>query len=430
MNLSLKEKVSKITSSPGVYIFKDSKKEILYIGKASNLKKRVFSYFTRPLNNKLKNLVDKALDIEVVETGSEIEALFLESELIKRYKPFFNVEWRDEKNFLYLEITKENFPGVFLVRQPADKASIYFGPFVESNILKKSLRILRQIFGFRTAKKFPHKLCFWGRIKKCPCSGISQDEYQKNIKALVNFLKGKTAKVINDLEKEMQKLAATHEYEKAALIRDKIDALKLLGQKHLFNDLTVDLKKDEGLLELANVLSLKNLSKKIEAYDISNIFGKEATGSMIVFEQGLPAKQLYRRFKIKTVSGINDYQMIAEVLQRRFGRFGGGDPAFKSLPDLIIIDGGKGHLSTALKVLKEKKLSIPTIALAKKNEEIYKMRDQGSEIRGKEKEVKFEKIVLPKTSASLKLLQRIRDESHRFAIAYHYLLRRKHFLKK
>lgn len=415
----LKKALTEAPLASGVYFFKDKKGKVIYVGKASNLKKRLSQYLQKEAEIRpfIGDMLAKAESVSFIETDSEFSALLLESEMIKRYKPKYNERWKDEKNFLWVQITtSEDWPKLFLVRRPLPDKNTYFGPFVDTGSLKKSLRVLRNIFPFITNKKFPHKKCFWGHLGKCPCWGMDQKEYRKNIKNLIRFFKGQKEKIIAEFEKEMQKLAKNKEFEKAALVRDKILALKKINEVKLFSDYEIDISKDIALSELTEKLNLPKIPWRIECYDISNLFGKDATGSLVVFEGGIPQKEAYRRFKIKTVKKIDDYAMMYEVLKRRFEKLKAKDPAFSQMPDLVIIDGGKGHLGVALRVLQDFNFNIPAIALAKKNEEIYKLKEQGEG---------FDKVVLPENSPALFLLQRIRDEAHRFAIVYHHLLERK-----
>jgi excinuclease ABC subunit C len=421
----LLKKVNKLPFLPGVYIFKNKAGHILYIGKAARLKNRVRSYFKKPLPDpRLYRLVDQIAKINHLLCDSEIEALILESELIKRYKPKYNVEWKDDKNFLYIGITKEEFPRIFEIRPPLPENTRFFGPFTDASAVRNTLKTLRKIFPYHTCPKLPNKACLQYFIKGCPapCIGaISKNEYKRMVKNLIDVLSGKKNKVMKQMEKEMGEKSAKHEYEKAALLRDRIFNLKKIRQTVIFDEASGQrLKADEALNSLFKVLRLTKLPRRIEAYDVSNIAGKQACGSMIVFQDGLPKKKEYKRFKIRTVKGIDDYKMMKEILTRRLKQ---SWPASHReelasrgwlLPDLIIIDGGKGQLSVGIEVLRKSGLekSISVIGLAKKKEEI---------IIKKERE--FEIVNLPKSSKVLHLLQRIRDEAHRFAISYHEKLR-------
>jgi len=407
-----------IPEAAGVYFFKDQRGKILYIGKAANLRKRINQYFQKKLDPRLSQMINQAYKVDFIKTDSEIAALLLESEMIKRYQPKYNIELKDDKNFLWIKITlKEDFPGLFLVRQPWPDQSEYFGPFTDAKALRTTLKLLRRIFPFRTTTQYPHPLCLWGHLKMCPCLGMTKKEYQKSIKNLIRFLKGQSQKVIEALEKEMRKFAQLQEFEKAAQLRDKISLLKRLKEMIIFgHQERLELEADLALKSLAKTLGLPSLPARIECYDVSNLAGQEATGSMVVFQNGLPAKDQYRKFKIKRVRGIDDYAMMKEILDRRFKEDW-------PLADLIVIDGGKGQVGAAGKVLEDYRLKIPLIGLAKRKEEIYALRKSGP--KGQRGEQFFEKIVLPSDSPALFLLQRLRDEAHRWALIYHRLLRQK-----
>lgn len=414
--MNLERQVNNLPEKAGVYFFKNKTGKILYIGKAANLKKRLAQYFQKIIGSKFSRMLEEASKIDFIETDSEISALLLESEMIKRYKPSYNERWKDEKNFLYLKITTtEDFPRLYLVRFPLDDKNKYFGPFTDAGALKKSLKILRKIFPFRTASSFPHPVCLWGHLKRCPCFGISKEDYKKIIKKIILFFSGQQEKVKKELEGEMEKASEKRDFERAASLRDELQNLEKLNEMTVFGqEESLKIKLDQALLELYKKLELSHLPYKIECYDISNLFGQEAVGSLVIFKDGLPAKDEYRKFRIKMVKKIDDYAMMKEVLRRRLGH------REEVLPDLIIIDGGKGQVNAALGVLSESKLDIPVIGLAKKREEIYKRRGPSPKLRAN-----FEKIILAKDSAALYLVQRIRDEAHRFAIIYHRLLREK-----
>ena len=406
------QQLNKLPLEPGVYIFKDASRKILYIGKAAKLRNRVKSYFQNAatLELRLQSMVNQIFKIDFLKTESEISALVLESEMIKRYKPKYNIEWKDDKNFLYIKIAKERFPYIKEVRPPLEQDATYLGPFTDAGAVRKTLKFLRVIFPYRTCQKLPQKPCLFYYINRCgaPCIGnISEKEYSANLKKIILFIKGKQKSIILGLEKDMKKASKNEEFEKAAFLRDQIENLKRVKDLKVFYDEEKSfIKSDEALTSLTKILNLPAIPRRIEAYDVSNIFGKQATGSMVVFQDGLPFKNEYKRFKIRTVSGINDIAMISEVLRRRFKQSW-------ILPDLIIVDGGKGQLGGVLSVLKQLGLKIPTIGLAKRNEEII--------IKQKEYGV----IRLKKDEKALHLIQRIRDEAHRFAIFYHEKLRTK-----
>lgn len=414
MDKKILKQINKLPLLPGVYLFKDRKGKILYIGKAAKLKLRVKSYFNKPLSDlRLNQMVTKITQIKHILCDSEIEALILESEFICRYKPKYNIEWKDDKNFLYIMITKEEIPRVSEIRPPLLEKAIYLGPFTDAQAVRNTLKNIRRIFPYRSCKNLPQKACLQYYIKRCPapCTGsISLTDYKKTIKNLVNVLSGKKEKIILEIEKAMKIKAREKKFEEAAELRDRLFDLKKIRQTVIFDETKKDnLEVDESLINLAKVLILPQIPRRIEAYDISNISGHQATGSMIVFESGLPAKKEYKKFKIKKIKGINDCKMMKEILERRFKNNW-------QIPDLIIIDGGKGQLNSALEAIKKANLKMPIniIGLAKKKEEIIIKKGHN-----------FHIINLPNSSKVLHLLQRIRDEAHRFAIIYHTKLKEK-----
>lgn len=407
--------------SSGIYQFLDKKNEILYVGKAKNLKNRVSSYFSKsiPLEEKTRQLVGKIHLIKIVKTQSEIESFLLEAELIKKIKPFYNIKMTDDKSYIFIRITlKYKYPAILLSRQNNDKKSIYFGRFPNSGSVKNVLKTLRKIFPYQNVLNHPKKKCLYNHIGLCPCPPVltidELTEYKKNVKHIIQFLKGNTKKVLRDLEKERNEFSKIYEFEKAQEIQQKINAINYVttDTRNPFDyqinpNLEEDLRKNH-MENLVKVLSENGVSiktaQRIECYDISNISGTLATGSMVVFENGEKNGNEYRRFKIKRTKGPNDFAMMKEVLQRRLKNDW-------KLPDLFIIDGGKGQLSSVVEVLNELKINIPAVGLAKRLETIITS-------DGKE-------ILLPRSSEALKLVMRIRDEAHRFAVTYHRKLRSK-----
>jgi excinuclease ABC subunit C len=550
INNELEIKIQNLPQLPGIYQFKDATGKVIYVGKAKNLRNRVRSYFVKsqPPNPKLTALVSKIHDIEVIVTSSEVEALILEANLIKKLKPRYNVNLKDDKSYPYIAITNEPFPRVFSTRKIKMDGTRYFGPYTDAYSLKQTLKLIRDVFMVRSCKyyideevirKRKIKVCLDYHIKKCggPCEGlVSKEEYNKMIEQVVQLINGKIDALVKSLKEQMEKLANELRFEEAAILRDKIKALeiytskqsvvsfepidrdifaiahdgedacavlfkvrdgKLVGSQQFFmtgvaykeekeiietlltqyylnseyvpseilipeeieeknpiekwlserKNSNVKIRTPENedesrlmsmckinaryhldeyriqkikakekfapsvLIELQKELHLDRLPRRIECFDISNIQGSDIVASVVVFENGKPKKSEYRKFKIRSISGKpDDFASMEEVIMRRYSRIlnEGG-----KMPDLIVIDGGKGQLSSALKSLE--KLGIknqPIIALAKKFEEIYFPNLESPQS-------------LPKSSPALYLLQRIRNEAHRFAITFHRDVREK-----
>ncbi|MDD5044015.1 MAG: excinuclease ABC subunit UvrC [Candidatus Omnitrophica bacterium] len=411
--MDLENKIKALPESSGVYIFKDKAGKILYIGKAANLKKRVSSYFTRYLSDKNQRMVSQAADIEYILTPSEAQAELKEAAMIKDNLPRYNVALKDDKSFPLIRISDEAYPQIAICRR-AKKSALdrarYFGPYTNAKLLRQALKTIRRIFGFRSCKRLPRDPCLYYRLNLCPgpCAGhISIPAYREIIANVILFLEGKQETLVKKLAEQMKKLSAEKKYEAAALIRDQVSALASIKKEFSENDFI------SGLDELMHKLKLPKLPERVEAFDISNISGQEATGSMVSFLKGTPDKNNYRRFRIKTVKGTNDYAMLAEVVRRRYARLKEGG---KALPDLILIDGGRQHLLTAERQLLSLGLEIPMISLAKEKEHIYALSRR-------------EPLSLPADSKALHLVQHIRDEAHRFALSYHHVLRRKKLIE-
>ena len=466
------EQVKNLPQTSGVYLFRDQAANPLYVGKATNLRDRVCSYFqeSADLGSKTQLMVSQIAKIEHFETETEIEALLLEADLIKRLKPKYNRRLKDNKAFPLIKITRETFPRVTIARKKDEKAT-YFGPFPRGSIVKV-LRIIRRAFPYRSCPKAKFERykklgrgCLFFDLELCPapCLGqISPEDYKNQISELKKFLRGRGEKIIQNLKLKMQNEAEEKNFEEALMLRDKILRLNYIRQKFRTPDvseLDINLPEDQRqkeLEELQVVLGLSRVPKRIEAYDISNISGKMATGSMVVFENGEAKKDHYRRFKIRLGEEPNDVGMIKEILERRFKRATtalsnhskfisesntipetGSDRAlnqvqgdrkidrsFEMVPDLILVDGGKGQLNAAFEVIKEKGMKIPAAALAKREEQIYFCAHTA--VEGKCGSILMQgPIRLPRDSRALQLLQRIRDESHRFALFYHRKLRSK-----
>lgn len=398
--------LKKIPETPGIYIFKNAKNEVLYIGKAANLKRRVTSYFSRSHDSRIEKLISEIKKAEFRKTDSAIEALILESQLIKKYDPIYNIREKDDKSFLYVEITKEKFPRVLLVRgkelNPITSSSLY-GPFISASSIREALRILRKIFpwSFHLPENVgkAKRPCLDYQIGLCPgvcVNVISQNDYLKNIRCLKIFFQGKKKKLIKKLESEMKKASKTLEFEQAAKLRKQIFALKHIQDIALLNTPEISNSK----------FKIPNPVKRIEGYDVSNISGASAVGVMVVFKDNKPDKNEYRKFKIQSIQTPDDIGMLREVLDRRLNH------SEWLLPDLILVDGGRGQVNAIEKILMEHGLKIPTIGIAKGRER------KRNDFIGK----------IPNWTEE-KTLINIRNEAHRFSKNYHSYLRSRNFLK-
>lgn len=395
----------KLPETPGVYFMRGGKGAILYIGKAGNLKRRVSSYFLRPLEYRLQKMVSEIKKIDIKQTDTSLEALILESQLIKKYLPPYNVREKDDKSFLFVEITRDEFPRVLLVRgkdiKNEEKSTIErYGPFVEAGSLKEALRLIRKIFPFNTHTKEEIEKylntnvrpCFNWQIGLCPgicAAAITKGEYTKTIRNIKLIFDGKKHRLVEVLEKEMREVALLQEFELAEKKKRQLFALQ-----HI-NDIAL-IKESE--LSTINY----QLETRIEGYDISNISGTSAVGSMVVFIKNKPAKKEYKKFKIRTITGANDVGMLQEVLRRRLKHF-----EWK-YPHLFLIDGGKPQVNIARAVLAEFGIEIPVVGIAKGAER------KRNDIIG---DIPY--------GIDKNILIRIRDEAHRFAIYYHRKLRGK-----
>lgn len=527
----MKERLKNVPLQPGVYLYKDNDGRVIYVGKARVLRNRMRSYFQSPqgLQPKVKAMMARVKDFDYIVTGTEVEALILESNLIKAYQPRYNIDLRDDKTYPYLKVTAEKFPRLCIVREKKDKTSRYYGPYTEVGSLRETIKLITGIFPLRTCKSMRNhsRPCLNYDLGKClaPCSGrVSEEEYRQMVDGIIDFLDGKSQQLAEQIVAEMKEAAAQLEFEKAARLRDKATAIKVLmekqqvsldrpyemdiigmtggeqhklvlvfrlragkivakdtfwlkknideedgevlgfflrqyytedhdipteiivsglpsdaelleawlrekgdsrcriwqpsrGDKKKLLDMVMDntsllwdermqeeSRNQQVLLELARTLELEVVPERIECYDVSHLAGEETVASMTVVTGGKADRKAYRRFKIKTDQN-NDYAALSETLQRRFQESGQGNPAFLPEPDLILIDGGLGQVNAVQMVMDELKLDIPVIGLAKKNEEIYR-----PGVR--------EPLRLPRRHEGLRLLQRLRDEAHRFAIQY------------
>lgn len=528
MSIDIKD-AKKLPKSPGVYLMKDMENRVIYVGKASSLRDRVSQYFRDSDSPKTRMLVRNIDGLEYIITGTEVEALVLESNLIKEHAPRYNVKLRDDKSYPFIRITKDEFPRICIARRRERDGGAYFGPYPDSRAVRELIKMASGLGIRRCRKKLPCPACLNYHIKQCaaPCIGaVTKEEYSGIIRNVSELLKGRHSQLIQSLNQEMEALSKEQEYEKAAHIRDQINALQELSVKQRVNlpgqkeqdvlayaiagqkaamqvfhvsegklrgrdtftlsmagsdenemlssfikqyyldtippqeliipveisdgsislwlaDKSSRLKtpkntvekglmnlaqenarmligqellhegKNEALLALQKALALPAAPSVIEAFDISNISGTDATGSLVAFENGKPDKKNYRRFKIKTVEGPDDFAMMGEVVRRAYSR---RKEEGKRMPDLVLIDGGKGQLNAALAAIGSLGLSLDVAALAKEFEYIF--------LPGMEAPV-----ILPEGSPALKLVQWVRDEAHRFAVGYHRKLRRKRIVE-
>jgi len=395
------------------------------VGKAKDLKSRVSSYFANPtlLLGKTKIMVPQIKKIKITIVESELEALLLEAFFIKKFNPKYNVLLKDGKSYILIRITvKDDFPKILLARREDDPKSIYFGPFTNSTAVRLVLKTIRRIFPYQSVLNHPKKLCLYNHLGLCPCPPVFADlkefknSYRKNIKGIVRMLEGQSKQIMKELENERKKASKSENYEQALDLQRKINALSIVTEpfhKPFEYDVNPNLRIDirmQELNELIKILnqhefSLKKL-KRIECYDISNTQGTNSTGSMVVLTGGEIDKSQYRRFKIRESGKPDDFAMMKEVLKRRFNH------EEWQMPNLVIVDGGKGQVSAALEALTELGIKIPLIGLAKREETIIVPKSDT-----------FAEILLPKSSPALQIIMRIRDEAHRFAITYHKKLR-------
>jgi len=435
----LKSLVSQLPLVPGCYLFKDINGKIIYVGKAKVLKHRVGSYFNTGIESGTKThaLVARINDIDWVEAESELEAFVLEAELIKKYRPKYNINLKDDKSYLYIVIRNEKISGtlipiVFTARKSdLKKGDLSFGPYPDGFTAKYVVKTIRKIFPFRDCSitKFNRykklgRRCLFGDLDLCsaPCENNDLVSYKKNISNVKKFLSGESRSVVKDLTKKMNESSKQLNYEDASYYRDLISKFEYITKhfrspdQYIENPYLLDDLANESLADLVQGAPLlQEIPNRIECYDIANLSGKEAVGSMVVAINGKLDKSEYKKFRIKLKNTPDDFGMLREVLSRRLSHET-PDTKLKSwgLPDLLVIDGGKGQVSSILDVVKTLELDIPVIGLAKKYETIvYKKGDN------------FVEIVLDKSNKGLKLLITLRDEAHRFAQKYHHYLRSK-----
>jgi len=423
------QKVRTFPTTPGVYLMKDAEGRVIYVGKAVNLRSRAGSYFTKAaqVERRTADLVTEIADIDFVQTDSEVDALLMEARLIKDVQPKYNSQLKDDKTFPYLQITThEDFPRVEFTRTPATKGVRLYGPFTSAGQLRGTIAVLQKIFRFRTCSLDIDegderwrwfRPCLLASIKQCtaPCNmQISKEDYRKDIKRLRMFLDGKKDRLLKSMEKDMLQASKDLQFEKAARIRDEIQSLQTLNLRGNLEDhaqpevFYIDPRK--GLAGLKQILKLNELPRRIEGIDIAHLQGGETVASLVQFIDGLPFKHGYKRYKIRSVEGVDDYASMREVVTRRFRRLTQEGEAF---PDLLLIDGGKGQLNAVMQTFEALGIAPPmTISLAKREEKIY-VPGQADPHR------------LSRHAYALRLLQYVRDESHRFAQHYHHTLRQK-----
>ncbi|AQT67468.1 Excinuclease ABC subunit C [Anaerohalosphaera lusitana] len=432
----IRAKIKDFPAAPGLYFMKDARDTVLYIGKAKNLRSRVASYFQRSSDlassrgQWIVDMVSRTRTVDYLECESEIDAVLREARLIKDIHPPYNSQLTDDKSFPYLEITtQDDFPGVYITRNPKSDKSRLFGPFTTGRDLRAVLVLLQKIYKFRTchleidaadAKRRFFRPCLLYSIKQCtaPCAArIDKDEYRKLIGDLTRFLNSKRSTVLADLRRKMNKASKDLDFERAAMYRDRVRLIERLDERGSVEDHVQPevFAKDptDALDRLRKILKADEPIRIIEGFDIAHISGTDTVASLVKFIDGRPFKSGYRRFKIKTVKGIDDYASMKEVITRRYRQAAKGE---ELLPDLILIDGGRGQLNAALAALHEIDAPVPLIiGLAKKHEEIFTP-DREDPIR------------LAAHNPARKLLQYVRDEAHRFAQHYHHILRKKSLL--
>lgn len=423
---SIKQKLQNLPDQPGVYIMRDKAGRIIYIGKASSLRNRVRHYFQqatlRSADPKLRGLIRGIADFDVIPVRTEAEAILTEGRMIKEYRPRYNVYFRDDKRFLLLRLHPDDpWPRFEPCRLDRKDGALYFGPYASSRAARTALDFVQRRFGIRECRpRIPgpddHKHCHADIVRFCsaPCIGkITPDDYRSRVNEAIAFLRGERPELLREVEDQMRAAAERMDYEEAAALRDTLLLLRRAIRERARGTGQLHLKPEDalaGLQDLRIALNLPGLPRVIECFDISNISGSHAVGSMVVAVDGIPARNRYRRFRIKTVTGIDDPAMMAEVIRRRYTRVLNEK---LPLPDLILIDGGITQLGAARAELAALGLShVPSAGLAKRFEEIHT-----------EPSMRASPIRLPRESFALRVLQQIRDEAHRFALDYHRLVR-------
>lgn len=424
MNKQLEAKLKTLPARPGVYFHKSKTNEIIYVGKAAVLKNRVRQYFqiSRDKDAKTIALVSEIYDTDWIETDSEIDALFLESEMIKRYMPRYNILLRDDKSQIYVRINmKDDVPYVSFTRQPLDDKAEYYGPFYNGRAVKNALRSLRKVFPYYMKPQLPERIGLDYQLGLTPGlegGKTTISDYRKTLRQLIRYIKGDRKKIQLEMEKEMKIAADNQDYEKAGKLRDQLRNLSELQRQIVFSrEEFLDISKDQALAGLKELLDLANLPRRIEAYDISHIGGTNNVASMVVVTNGVVDKREYRKFKLH-IAGNDDYAHMRETIERRLTHLKDW-----GVPDLIILDGGKGQISAVADLLT--KADIKFIGRNKsgdhsKNAQVtIIIPENGS----------YKEISLGTNDHIAKLIARLDDEAHRFAVSYHTVLRAKSQIK-
>lgn len=427
-------KVKTFPQTPGVYLMKDDAGRVIYVGKAKNLRSRAGSYFLKAAaeDQRTATWINEIADIDYMDCESEVDALLVESRLIKDIQPKHNKEQKDDKSFPYLMITtRDEFPRIEVTREPKSKGVKLYGPFASAGALRGAIGVLQKIFKFRTCtlditesdeRWNWFRPCLLASINQCsaPCNfRITKEDYRRDIKRLQTFLSGGKKRLLKEMATEMLEASKSLDFERAAVLRDEIQMLERLEERgeletHAQPEVFyIDPKK--GLAGLRKVLELPETPRVIEGVDIAHLGGGETVASLVQFIDGLPFKPGYRRFKIQDVEGIDDFRSIYEVVSRRFRKLSDSGDSF---PDILLIDGGKGQLNSAMAAFRDQEITPPVvISLAKRDEEIFR---PGLP----------EPLRLSRSSYALRLLQYVRDESHRFAQHYHHILRNKSTMER
>lgn len=440
MTERVEAKLKQLPKEPGVYFHKDAKGEIIYVGKAAVLNNRVRQYFQKSRNRdpKTEALVAEIADLDWMVVDSELEALFLEAEMIRRYMPRYNILLRDDKALSYIRIDYDSdYPTVSTTRRPLDDGARYFGPYFSVFQVRAALKLLRRIFPYATRQVGGQKRAtlhyHLGLDPGLEEGKTSLEDYRANLRKLMMVIEGKRTAILREIEKDMKRAAKAQDFESAAWLRNQLTALQNLGRQVIFSDKEfLDISKDHALGELVDLLGLGDFPKRIEGYDISHMQGTDVVASMVVFTNGVSDKAQYRKFKTK-INHNNDFYNMNETLKRRLSE---KNVKAWGKPSLVLIDGGKGQLDAAIKARDESGCeTIPFIGLAKREEQVVIAKGRSYVALNEQALQKlggfvtesedFILVNVPHSTNMVKLLQRIRDESHRFAVSYHSVLKRK-----